>query len=363
MQFLPSSSARRRAVPLALLAVATLVAACSGGSDSSGASTSPDTLALSSLPPTTEGTTPATMTTDAATTTTEAAAPTFPLTGMPLTDPAIGSRPAVVVKVGNYDAHPQRGTNKADIVYEEIINANVSRFAFVYQSQTAPEVGPIRSGRRQDVDLFGSFNRPIFAWAGGNKTVTAEIQSSDLIDLSQFKCKGSCYRSGDDSPVEFTLMFNVDKVYALGLTDAGVPPAQFQYRGPNDAGTGSASAGLTLKMDSYNIDWTWNAASGLYERTQNGKADKDKGGEQITTNNVVVLEMVYLPGISGSPDAVSTGTGQAFVFTGGNYVHGTWTRADRLQPFTLTDDAGNIIELTPGRTFIELPRAGGTTPK
>jgi hypothetical protein len=275
----------------------------------------------------------------------------------------LATRPAVVVKVGNYDQHPQRGTNQADLVYEEIINANVSRFAFVFQSQTAPEVGPIRSGRRQDVDLFGSLNRPIFAWAGGNKTVTNEIQSSDLIDLSQFKCKGSCYRSGDDSPVEFTLMFNVDKVYALGITDAGVPQAQFTYRTADEPPAGAASAGVALTMDSYNVDWTWNVGTGLYERTQNGRPDKDKSGDLVTTNNVVVLEMVYLPGISGSPDAQSTGTGEAFVFTGGNYVHGTWTRADRLQPFTLTDDAGHVIALTPGRTFIELPRDASTTPK
>ena len=93
---------------------------------------------------------------------------------------------------------------------------------------------------------------------------------------------------------------------------------------------------------------------------QNGRPDKDRNGDLMTTNNVVVLEMVYLPGISGSPDAQSVGTGEAWVFTGGNKVHGTWTRADRLQPFTLTDDDGTSILLTPGRTFIELPRDSAT---
>ena len=51
------------------------------------------------------------------------------------------------------------------------------------------------------------------------------------------------------------------------------------------------------------------------------------------------------------------------MFTGGNYVHGTWTRNDRTAPFVLTDDKGNEIQLTPGRTFIELPRDGQTVPK
>jgi hypothetical protein len=352
-----------RLFPVTLLVAGLLVAACSGGSDGGGASTAGDTIAIDTLPSTTEGTAVESTTAVEETTTTAAAAPVWPLTGLPLADPALANRPAVVVKVGNYDAHPQRGSLAADIIYEEIINANVSRFAFVYHSQSVAEVGPIRSGRRQDVDLFGAFNKPVFAWAGGNKTVTAEVEGSDLVDLSQFRCQGTCFRTNDDSPSEFTLMFNVDKVFAVTFADAGVPPQQFAYRAADEAAAGTPSAGVNLKMDSYKIDWTWNATTGLYERNQNGKTDKDRSGDPLTTNNVVVLPVVYNPGISGSPDAVSTGTGEAWVFAGGTMQHGTWTRADRTQPFTLTDDAGNVMKLTPGRTFIELPRQGDTTPK
>jgi len=269
----------------------------------------------------------------------------------------------MVVKVGNYDAHPQRGLSNADIVYEEIINANVSRFAAVFQSKTSKEVGPIRSGRRQDVNLFGSLNHPIFAWAGGNPTVSGEIRASDLVDFSQSKCQSTCYRSHDDTPSEFTLMFDVEKLYALNVPKAGVPPAQFQYRAVGDALPGGASLGVKLTMDNYKIDWTWNAANKQYDRVQNGRPDKGKAGDLLTTENIVVLEMVYIPGVSNSPDAQSVGTGKAWVFTAGNMAAGTWTRPSRTAPFTLKDASGTIIKLTPGRTFIELPRKGNTVPK
>ncbi len=49
-------------------------------------------------------------------------------------------------------------------------------------------------------------------------------------------------------------------------------------------------------------------------------------------------------------------------FTAGNVVHGIWTRTDRLQPFALVADDGRTIRLTPGRTFVELPRVGTTMP-
>lgn len=347
----------RRALPVLVLAAGLLVAACGGGSKAA------DTTGSSTTEKSTTTTKASTTTTEKATTTTEEPDPTWPLTGMPLDDPAKAEHPAVVVKVGNYDRHPQRGSNAADIIYEEIINANVSRFAFVYHSQSAPEVGPIRSGRRQDVDLLGSLNKPVFAWAGGNKTVTQEIQSSDLVDLSQFKCQGTCYRSGDDRPVEFTLMFNVDKVFALTFENAGIPEPQFTYRAVDAAMPGAASSGVVLKMDSYDIDWTWNQDNGTYERVQNGNPDKDRDGTLMTTNNVVVLEMVYLPGISGSPDAQSVGKGKAWVFSGGSVQEGTWERKVRTDPFTLKDADGEVMTLMPGRTFIELPREGNTLPK
>ena len=283
MRFLPTSSSRpapgatpwRRVLPVALLTTGLLVAACSGGDSKGDATTSPDTIDLSGLPSTTEGTLPATTTTALATTTTEAPAPTFPLTGMPLTDPALATRPAVVVKVGNYDQHPQRGTNLADIMYEEIINANVSRFAFVYQSQTAPEVGPVRSGRRQDVDLFGTLNRPMFAWAGGNKTVTNEIESSDLVDLSQFRARAPA-TAPVTTPREFTLMFNVDKVVRRLVHGRRGAAAAVRLPRRRRGRSGTLSAGVNLKMDSYKVDWTWNPTTGLYERTQNGRPTRTR---------------------------------------------------------------------------------------
>jgi hypothetical protein len=50
------------------------------------------------------------------------------------------------------------------------------------------------------------------------------------------------------------------------------------------------------------------------------------------------------------------------VFTGGVLITGTWTRDDRTAPFTLADENGSVIALTPGRTWVELPRGGNTVP-
>lgn len=353
-----------RLLPLVVCAI-TVLGACGGGSSADPSVTTPDTAPVSPLPPTVAPTAPAPTSTELATTTTAEPIPVFPLTGLPVTDGNTLAilRPAVVAKIGNYDSHPQIGMNQADIVFEEIINDSVSRFAAVFQSQGADLVGPIRSGRLQDVDLLSSLNAPILAWSGGNGTVTREIDASSLVNMSPNHCGSACFRVDFDK-APYNLFFNINAAWMQAPENPGSPPPQFQYRDAATPAPGTPSAGVLVNMDSYRIEWTWNATTGLYERQQNGRPDTDDNGEIATTDNVVVLDMIYNKGISNSPDAQSVGSGEAWVFSGGNMVHGTWTRANRLVPFTLTADDGTPIELTAGRTFVQLPRAGGNvTPK
>jgi hypothetical protein len=361
-----------RALSLAVIGVLTATAAaCSGGDDASTATTtdSTDTAAATTVAvststsssSTTTSTTEAPTTTEAVTTTTEPPVPVYPLTGVVMTDPFIAALPALVVKIDNAPgARPQSGMNEADIVVEEIVNDNLTRFAFVFQSHGAEPVGPIRSGRIQDIDLFGAFNHPLFAWSGGNRTVTDAIRASDLVDIGP--SRAAVYFRSSDRKAPHNLYSNTGALWSQAPTGSQPPQQQFAYRGADEAVQGAPSAGVALVLDSIDVRWDWDAAAGLYRRTMENRVHDDALSGPVTTNNVVVLEMSYLPGISDSPDAQTIGSGRAFVFTGGNMVEATWTRADRLVPFTLTATDGTPVELTPGRTFIELPRADHTIP-
>jgi hypothetical protein len=273
----------------------------------------------------------------------------------------IAARPTLVVKIDNAGgARPQTGFNSADIVFEEIVNAHISRFAMVFQSKGSDPVGPIRSGRIQDINLFGSFNHPLFAWSGGNKTVTAAVDASDLVNLSQLRVP--VYFRTTDKQVPHNLYSNTSALWGRAPAGAQPPVRQFSYRRDGEPVAGTPSKGVLTALDSIDVSWTWNAAKGLYFRTMEGGPHNDAAGGQVSTNNVVVLVMEYLPGISDSPDAQTIGTGEALIFTGGNYIHATWSRNDRLVPFVLKADDGSVVKLTPGRTFVELPRVGKTLP-
>jgi hypothetical protein len=341
----------------AATAATAATAACSGGDDTA-ETTAPTTAAPTTTRQTTT-TVARTTTTVEATTTTVPPDPVMPLLGTEIVDEGIANRCAIVVKVSNDPgARPQSGLNQADIVFEAW-GAGPTRFAAIFHSQDAGYVGPIRSGRTQDVNLVGSFNRALFACSGGNRRVIDSLRSSDLFLITEGFGPGWLLDPNRKRP-------HKTFVDVAGLrTNAGLdrvaPVTQFQYRAVGEAATqGDVLAGIDLAIQQVDVSWRFDAAQGLYVRAQDGRDHVLGDDQQVTTENVVVMWTTYDPSVadSRSPDGNSIGTNQLVVLTGGRVVSGTWARDDRLQPFRFADASGAPILLTPGRTFISMPNDG-----
>ena len=303
----------------------------------------------------------------------------YPLLGTPATDAAATTRPALVAKIDNHPAaRPQTGLNKADIVFEENVEA-LTRFAAVFHSQGSDPVGPLRSGRTQDIDILGSFNKPLFGWSGGNSLVTRAVNNSDLVNVgySASRGKGGYYRA-KDRKIPHNLYAKTTNLWTLAPKDAVAPQQQFTYRGNSDAKPATSTAIDGAKVSMYNVKvyWKWDAATGNFMRfSENLKRElephmADDG--QVNTKNVLVLYVTYVRSKADrkSPNALTTGKGTGFVLTDGGLIPINWVRANRLNPFTITDASGTVVRMTPGRTWVELawknslaPVAPGIDPK
>ncbi len=286
----------------------------------------------------------------------------MPLTGLPMADGVLALRPAIVVKVDNHpDARPQTGLNQADIVFEENVEA-LTRFALVFHSQGSDPVGPIRSGRTQDINLLSSLNGVLFVWSGGNKGVTAAVKSSNFVNMSPSVAgRGSGFFRSDDKKAPHNLYTNTSDIWTVGAGRGGTPLPQFSYSTDPSSNSGVDVVGVKLRMDgSMKASWEWDADKRAFARRHDAKVHLDSNGEQVTTENLLVLTVEYKISAANkkSPEAQTTGTGVAWVLQQGKITQGTWTRADKMSPWTLTDETGEPILLTPGRTFVELIRKG-----
>ncbi len=340
----------------ALAGGAAVLAACS----KSGAEAVETTaLATTTEPSTTTTTIAPTTSTTIAPTTTTLPPPVQPLTGLPLTDEALLKKVALVVKISNdKGARPQTGLNAADIVYEAW-GAGPTRFAAVFHSQDADFVGPIRSCREQDVNLMGSFNRAVFACSGGNSGNIALLRNSDMLLVTEGKGPG--WELDPNKRRPHKTHADTAQLRTNAGPDRSGPEQQFHYRGADDTAAGQPMTGFDLQIERVFVQWRYDAPSKRYLRDQDGRTHVMADGTQVTSDNVIIVWLDYYPSSTDrrSPDGRSTGEGVAMVFSGGRMVIGKWTRKDRLAPFAFTDDKGDPILLTPGRTFIELPNSGG----
>lgn len=351
----------------AAVAALVLLAACSGGQDDAGTTA---TTSDSTTPSTTEDSTTTTLTEATTTTVAESVTTTtvpdvlrMPLTGEPLDDPDdIPDRPALVVKLSNAGsgALPQAGLNSADIVVEEVINDNTSRLAAVIHSTDVDPVGPVRSGRAQDINVMLAFDRPLFAWSGGNPAVTRAIRDSELVNLDARFSPGYYRRSGRSSPNN--LFSSSDALWNQTTDDAGRPSQVFSYMRPGDDVEGDEATRIALRFDALNVTWTYDEETDGYYRVQSGQTHNTEtadGTEQVWTKNVVVMLADYgVNPLDGNPEAQVLGSNPVYVFTGGVVQEGEWLRFEPTDPFAFFTSVDDLTELRlqPGRTWLEIPR-------
>ena len=320
-----------------LTAAALLLAACGGGG----------------------GSEPTTTSRAARTTTTTTAPPVAPLTGLPDPTGAASGRPALSVKVENTpEARPQSGLDVADVVWEEVVEGQITRFLAMFQSRSPGAVGPIRSVRLTDPNIVWPVGG-IFAFSGGAKYALDGISRAPVTLVDESRAGAAMYRDRSRR-APHNLYGRGDALFAKGGTPVP-PPALFTYSGaPRRAdaarGVTAASAARIGFNGSYATDWTWDPSRRVWLRSNAGRPFTVAGGAQVTATNVVIWVVTYRGGAGAmQAEGVLTGEGRVVVLTGGVAVEGRWIRPAVDRPARFADAAGRTIPLTPGNTWVELP--------
>jgi len=299
----------------------------------------------------------------------EAPKPTWPLTGLPLDDNADASllnRRPLSVKIENLrPVRPQMGLNSADIVYETVAEGGITRFNCLFDSQIPDQVGPVRSARLSDLWIVPQY-KGLFFYSGSNDQVDAGLRANDMTAVS-FNAATSLYQrvKGKSAPHNLFLALSkaYDKATSLGVaTQADAPISGPDFGELSSEVATSSGQSMELRFSSYSdVKWTWDAASGLYLRENDGAAHRDiLTGDQIGASNVVVLWATYTPQAAKDPagngtyDITLGGEGKATIFRNGQRIDGTW-KADKNTPPTFSDAAGHTITLSPGKTWFEVP--------
>lgn len=277
-----------------------------------------------------------------------------PLTGLPDPSGRSATRAALVVKTGNNpEARPQVGLDVADVVFEEIVEGGITRFAAVYQSDAPAQVGPVRSVRGMDPNLALSVGG-IFAYSGGTPPNVSKIRSTrGVISVDETQARGAMVRdSSGGRGAPNNLFVRTEEMWAKG--GAPIPPhSLFEFLPSGKEFAGEPVASVTVRFGgSFDTTYTYDAVTKRFLRTNAGKPFVAASGAQIAPTNVIVQFIQY----PRDSEGVTVGSGAAWAFSAGKLVRGTWQRPDPAVPPVFLDGDGKEILLTPGRTWVELAK-------
>jgi len=296
----------------------------------------------------------------------EPAAPiTAPLTGAVLDAPI--QLPSIAAKIDNHpDARPQYGLESTDLVYEELVEGGLTRYVAVWHSTMPQQIGPVRSIRPMDPAIASPFGGMI-AFSGGQPHFVAAMQATNVANVIHGAGTHDAYysRGGAHAAPHNVLL----QAAQLQQDNASIAPPQPQFAYATDAiaptsqAAGGPAAQLSMAFSpSQSRQWGCDAATGRWQRGQQGGADLDANGQQLSAANVVVLRVEVLPN-GDIPQTMLEGRwGDGFVASGCSWVPVTWSKADVASPIQVVDAAGQPVVLAQGNSWVELvPTTGSAT--
>jgi hypothetical protein len=279
-----------------------------------------------------------------------------PLNGLPIAN----YKPVLVMKLDNTrNAQPHAGLIDADVVYVEEVEYGITRLAAVFSSRIPARIGPVRSARITDIDLFAQYGRPAFGYSGAQRKMWPYLKAATIYDVSPYTSYTGYSRDGRRR-APYNLYFDgrsgvarapkATRAHDMGFVFDRAPPLGGLNATTASMAWGYASAGFAYdqKGNEYRISLNGQPA----------RAEEWSGGQRAAT---VVIQYVkqarsqfWDKGGGNTPHADTIGSGTAMVLRDGRVWKTTWHRPNAKSGTTFTLGDGSLMTFRPGQLWIVL---------
>jgi hypothetical protein len=275
-----------------------------------------------------------------------------PLTGLEIGDDA-PEHPVMVVKIDNTSpAEPQFGLSEADLVVEQLVEGGSTRLAALFWENTPDLVGPLRSIRASDIGIARPLEAVLVASGGAPRTVR-RITDADIELLRESEDPG--YSRDDSRSAPYNLMGDLTEV-ADSLQPAVPPPPYLPFGDEESWPGGKPATSVTAGFSGVHTT-VWRFEKGTGWVRPESLADQ---GDDFVPDNLLVLRLDvgdagYLdPAGNPVPESLFYGKGDATLFHDGEAVEGRWAKEDPEDALELTTVDGDALTVPVGHTWIEL---------
>ncbi len=291
-----------------------------------------------------------------------------PLTGEWIDEASYDNKRPITVMINNLKpAIPQAGVEKADIIYEVLVEGGITRLLGVFSDYSGLEkIGPIRSARHYYVKMALEYDS-IYVHVGHSTYAVTELEESKIDHIDGTKGIGNvfCFRTKDRKAPHncYSSSEKIDAAFAqegFQLTHKDTyNSAKFAFNAEDtDLADGTVANKITTAYNSSRKPWfEYNATDKLYYRFQYGDKHIDElTGNQLAFKNLIVQFAPHsvLDAKKDLQEIDLVGTGEGFYASNGKIIPITWKKeTDRGITQYFTAD-GEQLKMNPGKTFITI---------
>lgn len=289
------------------------------------------------------------------------------LSGVQVENESDQNKPILGVMIENSpNARPQSGLKNAEIVFEAVAEAGITRFLAIYQLSQPELIGPVRSVREYYIDWAGSFDSSI-AHVGGSSAALARMRDGSHKDMDQFFNTATFWRS-TDRYAPHNVYTNYQNLLSLNTTNGWNSPSFTPLKRKDgvadDVSSYQTAQNISMNFSSqtYNTSYSYNSECNCYIRSQAGSIHEDREAGQITPKVVIAMKVnMWLDSDNYHNQIETVGSGEAIIFQDGKAIAGSWQKDSEKTALIFKDTSGNNIELNRGQTWIgAIPNSSGS---
>lgn len=260
---------------------------------------------------------------------------------------------------------PQGGISQAQIVYEMLVEYNITRYLAFFWDTMPEMIGPVRSSRHYYLDYAMEYDAVYthFGWSEYARKDISKLKIQNINGLVNGAAFWDITTDKGNWQDSYTSKERIEKeIASLKYRTEPQKPFPFTYEDQLKVpDNGTKAEDISIKFSSNgnsSCGFLYDAEQNSYDRLRMGKPHMERNtNEQVKATNIIIIE-VASPLIendsAGRRNLKNIGDGKGWFITAGKAIPIQWSKEARDAQTTYQTEDGKPITLNCGQTWIEL---------
>lgn len=284
-----------------------------------------------------------------------------PLSGMYGPEERVNRRPVAVIFDNHRRARWQAGLRQAEIVYEFLVEGNITRYLGLFLINDPELIGPIRSARPYFITTTLEYDA-VFVRCGGSEQAKRDVKELKLADIDGLASEKNVfwryYDTGKKIPnnlySSIDIIRRTQKNRGYRLT-GDFEPFKFHEKEMNIQGD-EANIVIIKYSSSNSTKYVYDSEEKVYKRYKDDKLHVDElDNEPLVAKNILIQEAnTKVIDNEGRLEIDLIGKGEGKYITNGKVIDIKWEKKDRHSKTRFYENGNNELVLNPGITWIQV---------